>query len=163
MKQGALAAIFDRGSILLIQRRDVPIWVLPGGGVDGDEDFHEAVLREVLEETGLQVKVEHKVAVYLPQNRLATPTHLFMCRFAGGNPKTGPETANVRFFSIDALPDDLFHIHKEMIDIALKKCNYTHLILFSQITYLNLFKYLVRHPTRVFRFLLSKLGLPINA
>lgn len=45
-----------RTEILLIKRGNEPykdMWALPGGFVDMDEDLHEAVSREVYEETGL--------------------------------------------------------------------------------------------------------------
>ena len=41
------AAVFssDLQSILLIQRRDVPVWVLPGGGIEPNETAEEAIVR----------------------------------------------------------------------------------------------------------------------
>ena len=54
MKSGATALIFKdkRSQVLMIKRRDVPLWVLPGGSIDANESPEEAVVREVLEETG---------------------------------------------------------------------------------------------------------------
>ncbi|NBO24836.1 MAG: NUDIX hydrolase, partial [Chlamydiae bacterium] len=39
--------------VLLIKRRDVPVFALPGGGVESNESAEEAAIREMGEETGL--------------------------------------------------------------------------------------------------------------
>ena len=61
-KNAAIGIIFnqERAEVLLVKRQDVPVWVLPGGGVESDENSGDAVVREVLEETGLRVKVIRK-------------------------------------------------------------------------------------------------------
>src|SRR5215208_5343119 len=81
MKECALGMVFnaDQSEILLIQRRDLPVWVLPGGGIETGEKADEAVLREVLEETGLKVCLVQKKAEYLPINRWTRTVHLFEC------------------------------------------------------------------------------------
>lgn len=90
----------DRASVLLIQRRDVPVWVLPGGGIDKGESAEDAIVREILEETGFTVKVDRLVGDYIPINRLSKRTYLFECFIIGGEAKTSPETKDIRFFSI---------------------------------------------------------------
>jgi ADP-ribose pyrophosphatase YjhB (NUDIX family) len=53
------AAIFRDGNVLLVRRaRPVaaPVYTLPGGVVEAGETLHEAVRREVLEETGLTIE-----------------------------------------------------------------------------------------------------------
>ena len=55
------AAVLRDGPVLLVRCafRDGPtVWMLPGGGREEDEDEVSCVTREVLEETGLQVRVE---------------------------------------------------------------------------------------------------------
>ncbi len=65
IRLGCSAAIFDAdGRILLTKRSDNGQWCLPGGAVDPGETVAEACEREVLEETGLQVKVKRLVGVY---------------------------------------------------------------------------------------------------
>jgi ADP-ribose pyrophosphatase YjhB (NUDIX family) len=54
---GALVA--DGDNILLVRHRKpgaYDFWVAPGGGVEGDEDLHRALRREVKEECGLDVE-----------------------------------------------------------------------------------------------------------
>ena len=59
------ALIYDReGRILLLRRSqsshaNVGKWDLPGGKVDPGEQFDQAVIREVMEETGLKVSLQH--------------------------------------------------------------------------------------------------------
>lgn len=54
----AYAVIVDDGQILLTWYSGAaPQWTLPGGGVEFDESIEDAVVREVLEETGFEVRV----------------------------------------------------------------------------------------------------------
>lgn len=57
---GVSGLIVRDGKVLLIRRRNEPFadhWSLPGGGVEPGERLRDAVRREVLEETGLEVDV----------------------------------------------------------------------------------------------------------
>ena len=63
------AAIFNKDGKILITRRDPEIreggkWCLPGGHLDGGEDWVTAIRREILEETGLVVKKEELAGIY---------------------------------------------------------------------------------------------------
>lgn len=54
----AYAFIVDGGQILLTWYNGAtPQWTLPGGGVEFEESIEEAVVREVLEETGFEVRI----------------------------------------------------------------------------------------------------------
>lgn len=62
VRVAAYAVVFDAAGRMLLswyngQGRGVPCWTLPGGGVDLDETPEEGVVREVREETGLDVEV----------------------------------------------------------------------------------------------------------
>ena len=73
------AVIFEptRQRVLLIRRSDNGRWGLPGGAMDPGESAVEACEREVLEETGLVVRVGRLVGVY------STPHRIF--EYADGN------------------------------------------------------------------------------
>jgi mutator protein MutT len=63
---GVGAVIVDGQSVLLVKRAHPPLqgeWSLPGGAVEVGETLHEAVVREVREETGLEVAVGRLVDV----------------------------------------------------------------------------------------------------
>lgn len=72
LKIGAAAAIFDaqRERILLTQRADNAQWCLPGGGMEPGESIVEACVREVWEETGLEVRITRLLGVYSSPHRI---------------------------------------------------------------------------------------------
>lgn len=156
-KNAAIAVIFNdnKSQVLLVKRQDVPVWVLPGGGVDEGESSQEAVIREVFEETGLHVKVIRKVAEYSPINKLARFTEIYECRSIEGNLQKGPETRAIRFFTLDQLPKNFFFLHQDWLKDTLK--NFPALIRepINQVTYWNLIKYFLKHPIWVVRFLFT--------
>lgn len=67
IKNRATAIIIRNGKLLLIHRQKPgrDFYVLPGGGVDLEESFEEACIREVKEETGLDVLSLHLVSRYI--------------------------------------------------------------------------------------------------
>lgn len=164
LKRSVAAVVFNENhEILLVKRRDVPIWVLPGGGIEVDESPQQAVIREVLEETGLKVGIRRSVAEYSPVNRLANHTFLYECSGIGGDLKTGAESRQVGYFSFDKLPSPFFYIHRDWIEDAKKGHPEVIYKQLDQVTYFQLLKYFCLHPIHVLRFLLSRLGLPINS
>ena len=59
---GSVGIVFyNQGKLLLVKRRDVPVWVFPGGGIVENETPEKAVIREVLEESGYKVKILKKL------------------------------------------------------------------------------------------------------
>lgn len=164
MRQSVIAVILNenRDRVLLIKRRDVPVWVLPGGGVDPGEPLEIAVIREIHEETGLEAIVSRKTAEYTPINRLATFTAVFECTPLRGELSTGDETADIRFFPIDDLPPTLFYIHQRWLQEALQNRETPIQAKLTYVTYANLMKYFLRHPIHVLRMLMSRLGIPLN-
>ncbi len=107
------AAIFRERSILLVSETlDHGRWTMPGGWADVNESPSENVVREVREEAGYVVTVRKLAAVYdrdkqgHPQPH---PFHIykmfFLCDIVGECEKSELETAEARFFSLDALPE----------------------------------------------------------
>jgi 8-oxo-dGTP diphosphatase len=150
----------DKKEVLLIKRRDVPVWVLPGGGRDEDEDLENAIIREILEETGFTVKVKRIVGQYLPINKLAKVTNLYECEIISGNMALSDETSDVKFFNLENLPD-MPPPYFMWIHDAIQNTPFVQKHL-NDITYLNLFLLFIKHPILVFRFILARIGLPIN-
>lgn len=63
--KGSFAIIDDNNhKILLVKRRDIPFWDLPGGTKEVYESEKDCVMREVKEETGLIVKDIYLVGTY---------------------------------------------------------------------------------------------------
>ncbi len=151
----------DRTQVLLVERRDVPVWVLPGGGIDANESSEDAIIREILEETGFTVKVERLVGLYIPINRLSKPTHLYECTIVKGSPTPSSETKRVQFFHLLNLPKRIPPPFREWIEDAHHIQPFVHKKLHS-VNYRTFFLYLFCHPILVIRFLLARLGLSIN-
>ncbi len=164
MKQAVSIIIFNdkRTEILLIKRRDIPVWVLPGGGLEPGEEPEKAAVRETLEETGYQVAIKRKVAHYLPINRLSHFTYFFECAITAGRSITGPETKEVCFFPLSALPKKLAPPYSDWIADA--KANHTTVLekRIESSSYWNLVRLLIKHPLLVCRFLLTKAGVHVN-
>jgi ADP-ribose pyrophosphatase YjhB (NUDIX family) len=116
---GAFAIIFDEeGRVLLCHRRDMDAWNLPGGGVEALEMPDECVMREVFEETGLEVQVERMVGVYGKQERNEI-VFAFLCRVTGGALRETDESDDSRYFDPTSLPANLLNKHKDRILDAL--------------------------------------------
>ncbi|MCH1625468.1 NUDIX hydrolase [Ferdinandcohnia quinoae] len=73
-------------------------WELPGGGVDEGETLDRALYREILEETGIHVKLDGVTGVYSNGSTIAI---VFKGKYKSGNVKTSSETKDVQFVKID--------------------------------------------------------------
>ncbi len=162
-KQAVYGIVFNetRTEVLLIKRLDIPVWVLPGGGLDPGELPETGAVREVLEETGFLSEAVRKVAEYLPVNKMTQFSHLFECRIVSGSARTGAETKEVRFFPLNALPDLPPPYEGWIRDAA---ANHTAVLRkkIEGVSYWVFFKLLILHPILVGRYLLTKLGIHIN-
>ncbi len=158
MKPAALGIIYnaDRTQVLLIERRDIPVFVLPGGGIEEGEMPEQAAVREVWEETGLRVEVVRQVAEYTPLNRLAELTYVFECRQKDGLLRTGCETTSLNFYGKDQLPKNLFIVHRAWLEDAFANKPDVIRKYIEQVTYLALVKYFFRHPIHVMKHLIAK-------
>lgn len=104
------AVIFDatKERVLLIRRTDNGRWSLPGGGMDPGESAHECCGREVLEETGLVVRIgrligvyssPHRIMKYADGNRRQGLTLSFEAESIGGELCITDETTEVGYFT----------------------------------------------------------------
>jgi ADP-ribose pyrophosphatase YjhB (NUDIX family) len=112
----------DDGMILLIRRTDNGNLALPGGGMDLGETITEAAVREVKEETGLDVEITGLVGIYTNPRHLIEYTSngevrqefsiVFTARPAGGEVTTSEEASEV-IWADPADVDDL-EMHPSM-------------------------------------------------
>lgn len=158
MKNAVIGIIFssDKKNILIIERKDLPIWVLPGGGIDENETPEKAVIREILEETGLHVTIIRKIGEYSPINCLTAFTYVFECKQEKGELSIGEETKNIAFFPIDHFPKNFFFLHQNWIEDALLYAPDTLRKSISEITYFSVLKFFLIHPLLLIRYIISR-------
>jgi ADP-ribose pyrophosphatase YjhB (NUDIX family) len=108
----------DEGRLLLAKRTDNSLWTIPGGTMKPGESIAETAIREVKEETGLDVEVVSLVGIYSNPNHIVEYSHgevrqqfsvCFACRHIGGELATSDETSEVGYFSPDDLEDMNIH------------------------------------------------------
>ncbi len=115
---------FPPDKILLIKRRTVPFrgyWALPGGRVESGESIEQAIVREVKEETGLEVAVVRKIGEYHEQGVQDGVEYdyypaCFLVNVVGGETrKQESEIEEIKLFSLDEVPATLAFEHAQMI------------------------------------------------
>lgn len=99
----------DRGELLLIQRADSGVWLYPTGWCDVGYSAPEVVVKEVLEETGIDVEPVRLIGVLdgmrLGASRIPLYSLLFFCRATGGSLNIHPlECTDAGWFTRDNLP-----------------------------------------------------------
>jgi ADP-ribose pyrophosphatase YjhB (NUDIX family) len=107
-------AVIENGRILLVREiEDFGRWTMPGGWADVNQSPSECVIRELREETGLEVAPRKLAAVYdralqgHPPHPFSVYRLFFICDAIGGTPTAGLETSEVAFFGENEIPRDL--------------------------------------------------------
>jgi 8-oxo-dGTP diphosphatase len=113
------AVVVSDAGVLLTVRADLRGWELPGGSVEMRETPEEALLREMKEETGLQVAIERKVGDYVRTGFRPHTAKVYLCRLVGGTLTTSTETRAAKWFAPDALPTTLFPWYRQPLADAL--------------------------------------------
>jgi mutator protein MutT len=93
-KQTARAVIFNaQGQLLLVERHkgSEHYFALPGGHIDPGEEPEQAVVREVREETGLEVTLE-KLLYTSSDDLYQNDQRIFLCKYLGGDPVLQPDS-----------------------------------------------------------------------
>jgi ADP-ribose pyrophosphatase YjhB (NUDIX family) len=106
----------DEGQILLIRRADSGIWLYPTGWADIGYSASEVAVKEVKEETGIDVEVRRLIGVFdgLRLGFTTTPLYslVFHCHAIGGELRPHPlETLGAGWFDPDDLPEPLARVH----------------------------------------------------
>ena len=120
LRIGCSATIFDknRQKVLLTRRADNDHWCLPGGIMEAGESVEEACIREVLEETGLKVKLSRLVGAYSNPDQLViypdgNRAHFVVLNFeaviTGGKLGLSNETTDAGFFSLEEIKKMQIH------------------------------------------------------
>ena len=136
---GCSATLFDaeRRKILLTRRADNGRWCLPGGHFEPGEDVAEACIREMHEETGLEVRVVRLIGVYSSPNfvldygergRFQVVALNFEVETVGGELGLSDETTEVGYFTEQEIADlDLLEHHRPRIVDAFGHASVAHI------------------------------------
>ena len=140
----ASALIIDNGKVLLLHHKKLGVWLYPGGHVEADENPEEALLREVREETGMEIeilgekdeslsdKAADVSALHIPYAMLCelVGDHyhndiIYLCRIVGKSDKfvhNQKESDGIGFFGLKDLSDiKLFPNFKRLLEKVLKE------------------------------------------
>lgn len=129
LQDGAAAIIVnDEGQILLQKRTDKDTWGLPGGCQELGESFKDTIIREIKEETNLNVEEKDLELIDIVSGNSRTNSYpngdvvinntvLYLIKRYNGEIKWDEESKEMKFFDLNSLPEnqndpDLIEIYK---------------------------------------------------
>ena len=133
LQDGAAAIIVNNeGKILLQNSSVVNRWMLPGGCQELGETFEETIIREVKEETNLDVNINDLSLINIISGKSRKHTYpngdivfnntvLYEIRNYTGNLKAKDESKELKFFDLNEIPKDLLDM--DLIEIYKKYKN----------------------------------------
>lgn len=115
----AAAIVLNENDELLLIKGPRRGWEMPGGQVEEGESLQAAAIREVKEETGIDIKIEKFCGVFQNVEGSICNT-LFLAKPIGGKETTSPESLEVAYFPIsDALNMVTWKNFRERIEYCL--------------------------------------------
>lgn len=132
----AVLGVIVRESQVLLVRRDNPpdagFWGFPGGKIEAGETIEQAAVREVKEETGLDVICQTQDVLleafdYDESGRLRYHYLLIpvICDWQGGEAVAASDVSDARWFDVAALLSGDFSFSKDVVQLAIKQLNST--------------------------------------
>lgn len=115
-------------SVLLIKRKYEPFkgkWAIPGGFVLNDESLEDAVQRELVEETGVQINYLEQLYTFGkpnrdPRGRVVSIAYVGLVRPNAFKILASTDAEEVQWFTINELPELSFD-HKEILNKAIER------------------------------------------
>lgn len=131
LKAGVAVVILNQKNQVLLQKRsDVGLWGIPSGHVEIGETVSEAAIREVKEETNLDIRLKKLIGVYsdpasqvfeYPNGKVVHfITTCFLAEIKGGTLTcNSDESLEIKFFEHNDLPQSLLKMHPRWLKDAL--------------------------------------------
>jgi len=130
LQDGAVAIIEnEKGEILLQRRSDNDLWGIPGGCQELGESFEETIIREIKEETNLNidkkdlqlidvVSGKSRMRKYPNGDVVINNTPLYYINKYSGELKCNEESKEMKFFDLNNLPQNQHDV--DLVDIYIK-------------------------------------------
>ncbi len=115
------AVIVREGGILLVQRAVDPRrgdWCLPAGFTEWSEHPQQTAVREIKEETGLDITITGMFDIFFGMDdpRTHAVLILYLADVIGGSLHPGDDAIEASFFSFDDLPSNIaFQAHRDAL------------------------------------------------
>ena len=131
LKAGVAVIILNEENQVLLQKRsDVGLWGIPSGHIEIGETVSEAAIREIKEETNLDIRIKKLIGVYSePDSQVFTYpngrvvhfiTTCFLAEITRGELRcNSSESQEIQFFEQQSLPRDLLKMHPQWLNDAL--------------------------------------------
>jgi len=112
--------VLDGNRVLLVKRKFEPfkgLWSIPSGFVEYDEDVRTTAVRELREETGLEVSIDSLAAVEscFDDPRGNAILILYTGVVEGGEMTAADDAVDIGYFALDELPPMAFEAHRKVL------------------------------------------------
>jgi 8-oxo-dGTP pyrophosphatase MutT (NUDIX family) len=113
IRMGVRTMMIQDDKVWLVRHTYIPGWFMPGGGLKRNETLEQAARREAFEETGAQLNEVSLLGAYTSFVDWKTDHGIvFLCKDFTINGQSDREIAEVRAFSLNELPNDLWPSHR---------------------------------------------------
>jgi len=121
------AVIVDAGRILMVKRSVDPgrgDWCIPAGFTEWTEHPQQTAIRELKEETGLEITITSLFDIFMGMDDPRTHALLILyhATVTGGELKAGDDADEARYFDFDETPSNIaFQAHRDALALYRKR------------------------------------------
>ena len=116
IRMGVRVMMIENDKVWLVRQTYMRGWFMPGGGLKKGETLEEATRREAREETGADLGAITLMGAYTNFTEWKTDHNIvFICNDFQINSKPDDEIAELRAFSLNELPSDLWPGHRRRL------------------------------------------------